>query len=543
MPPVAEPASVVKNVRVVVASPSDVKEERAITHRVADKLNDTLCPSLGIRVEVHMWENTSYPGVHAEGPQALIDPILSIEESDIFIGIFWKRFGTQTKSGLTGTEHEIRTAYDSWRGKNAPHIMIYFKQQAFKPSSKEEAEQWGKVLQFQQEISETTLSWNYVTTEEFEQVLENHLTKLLKEKFRQLATHRPFKDPGRHDDSPTDREAAAVAEALQIAVTHALQHAWFCLAHPYSIGLRPTSRTKITDFALEDDPTELMDQVTSDAIYHALTQLAVSGHPLSTGWIHVDEEQGARTIATGNSSKSQSNWIILIDSSDDTAAMSKGLGGTIEAAAYYKGSGWIASVVADFVRCRLYTRVRRSKTTAIELSLPEAATLPRLKLKPPHGSVVPLAPSRRQSLKGASICIYMGKPGRVLKTAEQARNLLSERTGIKEIHSHGGGRGPILVAEGLIDGSVEFVKGFKYLDSVPGMYLADGAGAVVRELTGHEINFGVDTAFENIFSKPTHEQSQALEGLRRRFIVAATPELAEELLKATNVLSRSAHFS
>lgn len=53
-----------------------------------------------------------------------------MNECDILIGIFWKRFGTPTNGADSGTEHEILLAYDVWKKKKQPHIMVYFNQQS-----------------------------------------------------------------------------------------------------------------------------------------------------------------------------------------------------------------------------------------------------------------------------------------------------------------------------------------------------------------------------------------------------------------------------
>jgi hypothetical protein len=58
-------------------------------------------------LEVHRWETDSYPGFHPEGPQGLIDPILKIEDCDILIGIFWRRFGTPTTDAKSGCRFSL----------------------------------------------------------------------------------------------------------------------------------------------------------------------------------------------------------------------------------------------------------------------------------------------------------------------------------------------------------------------------------------------------------------------------------------------------
>ena len=91
-----------KILRVVVASPSDVQEERDVLDKVVTEVNRGVAADRGIRLEVARWETDAYPGFHPDGPQGLIDPILRITDCDLLIGIFWKRFGTATSDAESG---------------------------------------------------------------------------------------------------------------------------------------------------------------------------------------------------------------------------------------------------------------------------------------------------------------------------------------------------------------------------------------------------------------------------------------------------------
>ena len=105
--------------RIVVASPSDVQAERDALRTVLEELNQGIAGEHGLRLELARWETDAYPGFHPEGPQGLIDAILRIEDCDILIGIFWKRFGTPVQDANSGTEHEFRRAYEAWQ-QHAP---------------------------------------------------------------------------------------------------------------------------------------------------------------------------------------------------------------------------------------------------------------------------------------------------------------------------------------------------------------------------------------------------------------------------------------
>jgi formylglycine-generating enzyme required for sulfatase activity len=172
--------------RIVLSSPNDVKAERRIMENVIKELNRGVAADRNLRLELILWETDAYPGFHAEGPQGLIDPILKIEDCDIVLGIFWKRFGTPAKGARSGTEHEIRTAVGSWRKSGSPQIMIYFKEAEFLPRKKDELEQYGLVLQFRDEFPKEGLYWTFKDVPEFEKLARNHLTNFIRSQFDRI---------------------------------------------------------------------------------------------------------------------------------------------------------------------------------------------------------------------------------------------------------------------------------------------------------------------------------------------------------------------
>lgn len=184
-------------IRVVVASPSDVQRERDTLSRVADELNRTIARAYDLRIEVNRWETDACPGLHVNGPQALIDPILRIEESDVFVGIFWKRFGTPVMGTGSGTQHEFQKAYGAWKDHGTPHIMFYFNKQTHTPSNNEEQSQWEEVLAFQRSFPSEGLWWPYNDVLEFERFVREHLTMFILQTVR---NDEETDDAGEDDD-------------------------------------------------------------------------------------------------------------------------------------------------------------------------------------------------------------------------------------------------------------------------------------------------------------------------------------------------------
>jgi hypothetical protein len=163
-------------VTIVLASPSDLKPERKTLSEVVEELNRGIAAELGLTLELVRWETDAYPGFHAQGPQGLIDSVLKIEECDLLIGVFWKRFGTPVFDGKSGTEHEILTAHSAWQESGKPQIMIYFNEKPHTPQSRGETDQWGRVLEFKERFPKEGLWWAYKGKSEFERLVRQHLT-------------------------------------------------------------------------------------------------------------------------------------------------------------------------------------------------------------------------------------------------------------------------------------------------------------------------------------------------------------------------------
>jgi hypothetical protein len=62
--------------------------------------------------------------------------------------------------------------------------MVYFNQVAYTPRSKDEALQWGQVLQFKEEFSREGLWWDYEGLEQFKELVRGHLTNYIRAKYQ-----------------------------------------------------------------------------------------------------------------------------------------------------------------------------------------------------------------------------------------------------------------------------------------------------------------------------------------------------------------------
>jgi MoaA/NifB/PqqE/SkfB family radical SAM enzyme/tetratricopeptide (TPR) repeat protein len=172
-----------KTLHIVIASPSDVQAEREIVPAVVDEVNAGVADERDLVLKVTRWERDAFPGFHREGPQALIDSILRIPECDIFLGIFWKRFGTPVADSKSGTAHEYKQAYEAWKQKGSPQIFFYFKEKPYAPKTNEEIRQWGLVLEFKEHFPQEGLWWLYKGQAHFRELLRHHLESFLRKEF------------------------------------------------------------------------------------------------------------------------------------------------------------------------------------------------------------------------------------------------------------------------------------------------------------------------------------------------------------------------
>ncbi len=180
----------VRIVRVFIASPSELAEERGRLTEVVEELNLLWGNTLGLRLELVKWETHAHPGVGTE-PQAVVDEHVG-DDYEIFIGVLWTRFGTPTSDAASGTEHEFQRAYS--RYKKQPEqlsIMFYFKDAQVAPSQVD-VEQLLKVAQFKKRLPELgSLYWTYKTPEEFVNLVRVHLTRELQSRRNRAPVPQP----------------------------------------------------------------------------------------------------------------------------------------------------------------------------------------------------------------------------------------------------------------------------------------------------------------------------------------------------------------
>ncbi|MBG0760686.1 hypothetical protein BOO22_14825 [Vibrio cidicii] len=164
-------------ISVFVASPGDVSDERFALESIISELNRTWSRSLNLRLELVKWETDIHPGF-GKYPQDVINQQLN-DEYDIFIALFWSKIGSPTDVAESGTIEEFERAYKKYKiDPSSLDIMVYFKDQAI-PPSKMDFVQLQKLQSLKEQMGEKGgLYWTFDSTEDFENLLRGHLSRV-----------------------------------------------------------------------------------------------------------------------------------------------------------------------------------------------------------------------------------------------------------------------------------------------------------------------------------------------------------------------------
>lgn len=114
--------------RTFIASPGDVKSERAIAEEVLGRINRTLQETLHISLEAKMWEHKT-PTL-ARLPEVTIQDLLNAEvkKAHFFVLILGKRYGSvETGHTKSNTEREIDAILEEFARDPRRQILAYFK--------------------------------------------------------------------------------------------------------------------------------------------------------------------------------------------------------------------------------------------------------------------------------------------------------------------------------------------------------------------------------------------------------------------------------
>lgn len=198
---------------ILIASPSDVPEERIAIAQSLHDWNSLNAQDQGVFLQPVMWETHSTPAM-GDRPQGLINNQV-VRGCDMLIGAFWTRIGSHTGLEESGTVEEIK-----WFLNNKKPVMLYFSKSPIDPDAVD-FDQIKKLKDFKASIRDKGIQDDYRSCEELRQKLGRHLTFLIREmnvgpvidKRAVEAVKASARDDAEETQSPMAHEAKPVSSA------------------------------------------------------------------------------------------------------------------------------------------------------------------------------------------------------------------------------------------------------------------------------------------------------------------------------------------
>lgn len=167
----------VTKIRIFIGSPGDVEAERKALTQTIDDLNVGFASSRKMVLELAKWETHVWPGF-GEDAQSVIND--RVGQYDIFVGVFWNRFGTPTGRAGSGSSEEFERAYARWKESKRPSLMLYFRRSPADLATIEEIRQKQLLLEFKGSLQRLgALFREYSEVEEFGRLVSLHLIQEL----------------------------------------------------------------------------------------------------------------------------------------------------------------------------------------------------------------------------------------------------------------------------------------------------------------------------------------------------------------------------
>lgn len=199
--------------RVFLASPGDVVDERRLAFDAAARVNAITGPKLGWEVQLSGWEDT-LPGFGR--PQEIINE--DVDRADLFIGILWKRWGQPTGEFSSGFEEEFNRALARRRTSLHPEIAMFFK--SLEPDDiRDPGQQLQRVLGFRRDLvsERLVLFREFDSLEEWSRlVFQTLITHVIDSTSSREATLKPSHSARRDEDV---RSAILKSSAEPLGVT------------------------------------------------------------------------------------------------------------------------------------------------------------------------------------------------------------------------------------------------------------------------------------------------------------------------------------
>lgn len=167
-------------VKVMIASPGDVAEERQAIRDLVSEWNYIHAEDRGLVLMPIGWETHSSPTM-GERPQAIINRQV-LAECDLLVAVFWTRLGSPTGKAASGTVEEIEEHL-----KAGKPTMLYFSSAPVRLDSVN-ATQYAALSAFKDDCYKRGLVENYDSLVEFKDKFSRQLAQTIIRDFAVLQT-------------------------------------------------------------------------------------------------------------------------------------------------------------------------------------------------------------------------------------------------------------------------------------------------------------------------------------------------------------------
>ncbi len=226
---------------ILIASPSDVAEERDVVEKVILDWNASHLASMGVMLHAIRWESHAYPA-SGDRPQAIIDKQI-VESGDILIGIFGYKLGTPTGTAQSGTIEEI----EEFR-KVGKYVALYFSTADVPRSA--DRNQLEALEAYKKERQKDTLYFEFEDASGLRAHLTRHLPKIVDEVRRKLnlsslsAKLHPEPSPAVNNANSQQENSSSQNSLLLADLISELEDNFDCASRPRTgdVYRRPSTR-------------------------------------------------------------------------------------------------------------------------------------------------------------------------------------------------------------------------------------------------------------------------------------------------------------
>lgn len=166
----------VKQIKILVSSPTDLNTERDIIDEIIDEINLDRGKNEGFILSPIKWETHARPGQGQE-PQAQINEAIGYD-CDIYLGMLGNRFGTPTQNFGSGTEEEFSLALRAKEETGSPQEVFFYFKEGDVSVNDIDIEQLANVRSFKKTLKENkVLFWPFKSEEDFRLVVRRHISR------------------------------------------------------------------------------------------------------------------------------------------------------------------------------------------------------------------------------------------------------------------------------------------------------------------------------------------------------------------------------